>query len=39
MTLESKSGTEVPAAKIVKPIMTLGIPNVCPMISVQLTMT
>ena len=35
ITLVSKSGTEVPAAKRVNPMMTEGIPIVWPMISAQ----
>mmetsp|Transcript_15101 Transcript_15101/g.14502 ORF Transcript_15101/g.14502 Transcript_15101/m.14502 type:complete len:149 (-) Transcript_15101:1016-1462(-) len=38
MTAASISGTEVPAAKNVRPIITDGIPSVAPIISTQLTM-
>mmetsp|Transcript_23454 Transcript_23454/g.42100 ORF Transcript_23454/g.42100 Transcript_23454/m.42100 type:complete len:138 (+) Transcript_23454:395-808(+) len=38
ITLESKSGTDVPAARTVYPITTEGIPMVFPRISTQLTM-
>ena len=38
MTLESKSGTDVPAARTVNPMITDGIPMVLPMISAQVTM-
>ena len=37
ITLDKRSGTEVPAARIVKPIITEGIPIVFPMISAQVT--
>jgi hypothetical protein len=38
ITLESKSGTDVPAAKKVKPMRKLGIPTVVPIVSAQPTM-
>ena len=37
ITAANISGTEVPAAKKVNPIITLGIPNVAPIISTQFT--
>lgn len=37
ITLESKSGTDVPAAKNVNPIMKGGIPTVSPIVSAQPT--
>jgi len=38
MTLDNKSGTDVPAAKNVSPITTDGMPIVFPIISAQFTM-
>mmetsp|Transcript_59251 Transcript_59251/g.176063 ORF Transcript_59251/g.176063 Transcript_59251/m.176063 type:complete len:104 (-) Transcript_59251:1954-2265(-) len=38
ITLESRSGTDVPAARSVIPIITGGIPIVFPIISAQVTM-
>jgi hypothetical protein len=38
ITLDNKSGTDVPAAKNVRPIITEGIPIVFPRVSAQFTM-
>ena len=38
ITLDNKSGTDVPAAKNVRPIITEGMPTVFPTVSAQVTM-